>query len=382
MQQQNNNQQNNNEIIENLYDEIKSSGYNLEEIVSGDVRPSEEIKEKINKLVSLDPNFYSNLLSKLVSEEFDEELAKKLWFEILEHKYRISEKLGRNVGIRVATLDYLENIKKIIKTPKIIEEEEFIKTLKLATKDPLTGLYNRRYMFDYMRQLIRKKQNFSLAFLDLDGFKKYNDKEGHQAGDIILQEFAAFLKLNFNDEDKYLAGRYGGDEFILCLVNIDKRTAQDILDKFRQEIQKQFSEIKITVSIGVCEFNSDPEKSDVKDFDELIEKADELLYRVKEFGGNKVFRLRTIHFYYYPENNYTPKEVAVVGDFNNWDRKKGQMVFDPQQKLWYRKMLIKPGVYKYKFLIDTNIWVADKNAKFFADDGFGGKCSVITVAER
>ncbi|MEN3013184.1 MAG: diguanylate cyclase [Endomicrobiia bacterium] len=372
----------NHEVIETLYDEIKSSGYNLEEVVSGDVVPPDTVREKINKLVSLDPNFYSNLLSKLLSEEFDEEVAKKLWFEILEHKYRISEKLGRNVGIRVATLDYLENIKKIIKAPKIIEEEEFIKTLKLATRDPLTGLYNRRYLFDYVRQLIRKKQRFSLAFLDLDGFKRYNDKEGHQAGDVILQEFAAVLKLSFNDENKYIVGRYGGDEFILCMLDVDKRTAQDILDKFRQEIQRQFAEIKITVSIGVCEYNPDLEKSDVKDFDELIEKADELLYRVKEFGGNKVFRLRTIFFYYTPEGNSAPKEVAVVGDFNNWDRKKGQMQFISQQNLWCKKMLLKPGVYKYKFLIDTNIWLADKNAKFFADDGFGGKCSVITVAEK
>lgn len=372
----------NNETIENLYEEIKSSGYNLEEVVSGDIKPTQEIKEKVEKLISLDPNFYSNLLSKLVSEDFDEDFAKKLWFEILEHKYRISERLGRNVGIRVATLDYLENVKGIIKSPKIIEEEEFIKTLKLATKDPLTGLYNRRYMFDAIRQMIRKKQNFSLAFLDLDGFKKYNDKEGHQAGDVILQEFAAVLKLNFNDESKYIIGRYGGDEFILCLLDIDKRKAQEMLDRFRQEIQKQFADIKITVSIGVCEYNSDLEKSDVKDFDELIEKADELLYRVKEFGGNKVFRLRTIFFYYTPENNYIPKEVAVVGDFNNWDRKKGKMNYIPQDNIWCKKMLIKPGVYKYKFLIDTNIWEADRNAKYFADDGFGGVCSVITVAEK
>ncbi|MCX7956836.1 MAG: diguanylate cyclase [Endomicrobia bacterium] len=371
----------NSEIIENLYDEIKSAGYNLEEVVSGDVKPPEEIKEKINKLISLDQNFYSNLISKLVAEEYDEEVAKRLWFEIIEHKYRISEKLNRNVGIRVATLDYLENIKKLIKIPRIIEEEDFLKTIKLATKDPLTGLYNRRYLFDIVRQKIRKKLHFSLAFLDLDGFKKYNDKEGHQAGDVILQEFAATLKSRFYDENAYMIGRYGGDEFILCLFNIDKRRSQQILDEFRQEVQKQFADIGITVSIGVCEYNPDQEKTDVKDFDELIEKADELLYRVKEFGGNKVFRLRTIFFNYYEEDNYKPKEVAVVGDFNNWDRKKGLMQYQ-SDKVWYKKMLLKPGVYKYKYLLDTNIWVIDKKAKFFADDGFGGKCSVITVAEK
>ncbi len=372
---------NNNEIVEILYEEIKSAGYDLEEVVSGDVIPPEDIKAKVEKLISLDKDFYSNLIYNLVSENFEEEEAKKLWDEILKHKWEISQKLGRNVGIRVAILDYLENVKKIIKSPKIIEEDEFIKTLKLATRDPLTGVYNRSYIFNFIRQKIRQKVRFSLAMLDLDGFKRYNDKEGHQAGDVILQEFAATLKLKFEDEEKYVIGRYGGDEFMLCMLETDKRTAQKILNEFRQEVQNQFAQVNITVSIGVCEFNPDPEQTDARDFEELIEKADELLYRVKEFGGNKVFRLRTIHFFFTPDNDYKPKEVAVVGDFNGWDRKKGVMQYLPEENKWYKKMLIKPGVYRYKFLLDTNIWIADKNSKYFADDGFGGQCSVISVSE-
>jgi len=371
-----------NELVENIYDEIKSFGYSLEEIVSGDIVPSKEIKEKVEKLISLDSNFYSNLLYRLVSEEFNEEAAKKLWFEILEHKYKVSEKLGRNIGIRVATLDYLENIKKIIKSPKIIEEKDFIKTLTLATKDPLTGLYNRVYLFNLIMQKIRQRKDFSLAFLDLDGFKRYNDKEGHQAGDMILREFAAMMKLEFNDEEKFIIGRYGGDEFVICLLGLDKTAAQDKLDKFRQKIQKEFSSIGITVSTGVCEYNVDHTKSDASDFEELVEKADELLYRVKEFGGNRVFILRPIVFSYCPKNSYNPKEVSVVGDFNNWDRKKGMMEYMPQENRWFIRMLIKPGTYRYKFLIDTNIWVIDKKAEQFVDDGFGGKCSVIVVSEK
>jgi len=371
-----------NELVENIYDEIRSFGYSLEEIVSGDVSPPKEIREKVEKLISLDNNFYSNLLYKLVSEEFSEETAKNLWFEILEHKYRVSEKLGRNIGIRVATLDYLENIKKIIKSPKIIEEEDFIKTLTLATKDSLTGLYNRAYLFSIIRQKIRQRQNFSLAFLDLDGFKKYNDKEGHHAGDIVLCEFAAMIKLEFNDEEKFIVGRYGGDEFIICLFGLDKYTARDKLDRFRQKVQNEFASIGITVSIGVCEYNVEPAKSDARDFEELVEKADELLYRVKEFGGNKVFILKTVVFNYYSEKNYIPKEVSIVGDFNNWDRKKGIMEYLPQENRWFKKMLIKPGTYRYKFLIDTNIWIADEKSEQFVDDGFGGKCSVIVVSEK
>ncbi|MFN3550582.1 MAG: diguanylate cyclase [Endomicrobiia bacterium] len=367
---------------EHIYEEIKSKGYSIEDIVSGDVIPDEDVKKKIEKLIALDNNFYSTLLYRLVSEEFDEKTAKNLWFEILEHKYKVSEKLGRNIGIRVATLDYLENIKKIITSPKIIEEKEFLKTLRLATKDPLTGLYNRMYLFNFIIQKIRQKQNFSIAFLDLDGFKKYNDKEGHQAGDVILHEFAAMIKLKFSDDNKYLAGRYGGDEFIICLLSVTKEEAKSLLDEFRSVVQKEFSSVGITVSIGVCEYHPDLSKSDARDFEELIEKADELLYRVKEFGGNKVFMFKPIFFYYSLEADYKPKEVAVVGDFNNWDRKKGIMQYDSKNNIWIKKMLLKPGTYRYKFLIDTNLWVVDKQAKYFVDDGFGGQCSVMVVDEE
>jgi hypothetical protein len=58
------------------------------------------------------------------------------------------------------------------------------------------------------------------------------------------------------------------------------------------------------------------------------------------------------------------------------------MQFLSQENRWFKKMLIKPGTYRYKFLIDSNIWVADKNAKYFADDGFGGQCSVVVVYEK
>jgi diguanylate cyclase (GGDEF)-like protein len=359
--------------IEELYQEIQSSGYNLESIVSGDVVPPQDIKQKVEKIISLDKNFYSKLLKQFVSEEFEEEEAKKLWMEILEHKYKISEKLGRNIGIKVATLDYLENIKGIIKSSRIIEEEEFIRTLKLATIDPLTGLYNRQYFFDLVRTKIRKNEKFCIAFLDLDGFKKYNDAEGHQAGDLILQEFAFILKNSFSDESN-LVGRYGGDEFIVCLTDVDKETAKLKLNKFRETVQKQFLEIKITVSIGVCEYPTDS-----TDLTDLIAKVDELLYRVKEFGGNKVFSLISVTFSFYPENSQKAKEVSVVGDFNNWDRKQGLMSFNEKENKWTKTLSLKPGSYRYKFLIDTNFWVVDKNSSSFTDDGFGGQCSVITV---
>lgn len=363
-------------LIEDLYDEIKSAGYDVESILSGDVDAPPNIKSKLDQILSQDKSFYSKLLKKFVGEEFQEEEARTLWKEILDHKYVVSEKLGRNVGVRVAALDYLENIKKIIKSSRIIDEEEFIRTLRMATVDSLTGLYNRQYFFDFVRTHMRRDRTLCLAFLDLDGFKKYNDTEGHTAGDLVLQEFAVMVRQKFENEN-CIVGRYGGDEFVVCMLDVPKHKAYPIFDEFRKEMQEQFLSVKITVSIGLCEYPTDS-----KDFYDLVAKADELLYRVKEFGGNKVFMLRSVELVFYPEKDQKPKEVSVVGDFNNWDRKQGVMVFVPEENKWVIKLLLKPGNYRYKFLLDTNFWMVDKNAKQFVDDGFGGKCSLLTVLEK
>jgi diguanylate cyclase (GGDEF)-like protein len=363
--------------VDDIYREITAAGYSIEAIVSGDIEPPPEIRRRTDMLIAMDRSFYSALVARVSSLQLEEHAARNLWAEIVKHKYMMSEKLGRNVGIAVATVDYLGNIKRLITTPRIIKEEEFLRTIKLATRDALTGLYNRNHVFEWIRRHMRQGKRLALAFLDLDGFKRYNDTEGHQAGDLVLQEFAFLLTHEFAGRGD-IVGRFGGDEFIVCALDTDKKTMQERCDAFRLKVVDQFrATTGITVSIGVAEY-----PYDARDLEELVARADELLYRVKEHHGNKVYRLRTIWFSYAPPKTMQPREVSVVGDFNNWDRKQGTMQRDETSGRWIRRMLLKPGDYKYKFLVDTNIWVADPVSDRQVDDGFGGVCSILKVNER
>lgn len=348
-------------------------GCNLAMVLAHDLDVPSEVMSLVEERKSADPNFYSHLLSMLVAEMYDEKEAYYLWMEIMAHKEMLTSVLGRNVGIRVATFDYLDNIKHLLRSPRIVEENELVSTLHFANYDALTDIYNRRFFMDKLRQFALEQSVFSFAFLDLDGFKRYNDRHGHQAGDTTLQVFSAILKDHFSASE-YLLGRYGGDEFMVACAGRDCKGFKPVLDLFRQRIQEKFQVAQITVSIGITEF-----PSDARDVQELIAKADELLYRVKEFGGNAVFRMKTIRFAFHAEPGMAPKDVVLVGDFNNWERKKNVMAFDETIQSWVVFLRLKPGFYRYKFLIDQNFWLVDRENNQYADDGFGGQCSVIIV---
>jgi len=357
-------------------DELEEEGYRIIDVIAGDVKPTQEIQYIIDKISEEKRgSFYSDILYNLTSERFPEQEAKELWQEILRHKYMISEALKRNVGIRVAALDYLENIKKIIQTPKIVDETEFRETLKLAEFDSLTGVLNRRTFVRTLLQEIQKasqeKQKFSIMMIDLDGFKKLNDKEGHSAGDLILQEFALILKSNLRKGD--IIGRYGGDEFIILLPGVDKYEAKKVGEKIRSVVEREFKSVEITVSIGIAEYPSEGTLSNI-----LISNADEALYRAKEFGKNKVVYFKPVEIRYRTDNPEIT-QVSCVGDFNRWNRKLGEMYYCQESKEWIFNINLKPGVYRYKFLLNGTTWIADPNVSENVDDSFGGKCSILRV---
>jgi len=357
-------------------EELEKQGYELIDIVAGDVKPAVEIQYLVDKAIKKKGgNFYSNILFELTSERFPEEKAKALWQEILHHKYVISEKLGRNIGIRVATLDYLENVKKLIKAPVIISESEFSKKIKLSTTDALTGLFNRRHLYEKLRAMVSEasaeKSKFCVLMTDLDGFKKFNDTQGHQAGDLILQEFAHTLRGNFRSTD--FIARYGGDEMVCILPATDKLTAKEIAKKVCEKVKNEFSEIGIALSVGIAEFPLDAE-----DDERIISQADAAMYRAKAFGGNTASYFHSVELIY-QQNDPQPADIACVGDFNRWNSKKGKMGLDVQSHKWKTSLNLLAGKYKYKFLIDGSRWIAGPENVECGDDGFGGKCSILTV---
>lgn len=162
-----------------------------------------------------------------------------------------------------------------------------------AIHDPLTGLFNRRYMDEtLMRELqrtVRDKKSLCVGMLDLDFFKRFNDANGHEAGDEVLKYIGALLKENFRMSD--VACRFGGEEFVVVLVDSDLSTAYQRLERFRAAVKKGVVHFhdqilpSITVSIGVAE--APMHGTTVKD---IIRAADEALYSAKQAGRDRVER--------------------------------------------------------------------------------------------
>jgi two-component system cell cycle response regulator len=161
---------------------------------------------------------------------------------------------------------------------------------KLANFDSLTGLYNRRAILSKLYELInlanRYKDDFSLSMLDIDHFKRVNDSYGHLTGDEVLEKVAALIRQNIRDTD--IAGRYGGEEFIIILPKTNLSSSWVVAERLRSIIEK--AEMKdsagdafaITVSQGLAGWERG------EDAYSLISRADTALYKAKEKGRNRV----------------------------------------------------------------------------------------------
>jgi len=155
--------------------------------------------------------------------------------------------------------------------------------------DSLTGVLNRRGLFNAIKHLShlaqRQKNNVGVMMIDIDHFKKINDKFGHQFGDEILKYVAATLKSNIRASD--VLGRYGGEEFLAFLSSTDPDSLYDVGDKIRLAVENGNKEMgRVTISIGLAQDRI--EKDVDKELSLLIKRADEKLFEAKNAGRNKV----------------------------------------------------------------------------------------------
>jgi len=165
--------------------------------------------------------------------------------------------------------------------------ESKIKLEEMIIRDDLTGIYNRRYLFNELQLLIssakRYNINFSILMADLDNFKSINDTLGHQMGDMVLKEVAHHLKEELRDTD--IIGRYGGEEFMVILPHIDKTDALKCAERLRRSVEGLRVDglgRKTTISIGLAEYKLG------MSMEALIHMADALLYRAKDLGRNRI----------------------------------------------------------------------------------------------
>ncbi len=166
--------------------------------------------------------------------------------------------------------------------------------INMARRDRLTGLHNmtffeERYPEEFERAQ-RYEYSFSLIMMDIDDFKHYNDSHGHPMGNVLLQKVTAAMTGALRDVD--ILVRYGGEEFVCILPLTDKQVAVEIAERIRSKVLQANVDIPhaeeqprgfVSLSLGVATFPVDSREKD-----ELIELADQRMYRAKRAGKNSV----------------------------------------------------------------------------------------------
>jgi diguanylate cyclase (GGDEF)-like protein len=206
------------------------------------------------------------LLKKSQESSMDEPLS--------ESKKRLASTAAKQIALSLANLNLRNSL------------------LQQAIHDPLTGLFNRRYMEETLEREIlrvrRKKGFLGIIMLDIDHFKRFNDSFGHEAGDTLLQVLGNFLKANIRQED--ITCRYGGEEIIMILPETTLEVTRQRAEELRQGVENLQVEYQgqsmgpVTVSLGVAVYPDQGENGEA-----LIRAADTALYRAKQGGRNRVF---------------------------------------------------------------------------------------------
>jgi diguanylate cyclase (GGDEF)-like protein len=232
---------------------------------------------------------YATLLYILTHLNFSETEAERHWNHIRRHRDALQMALGRDVGLRVALLDYFVNLNRELKNPKVIEISIYESTARSAVTDGLTSLYNHAYFLGALRRETQRARRhaakLSLVMIDLDNFKRLNDTRGHLEGDKVLLKAAALVTENLREID--IAARYGGEEFAVILPDTPRMGGFVAAERIRARVEEHFrrrrSSGAVTISGGVATF-----PDDAGDHEQLIRRADEALYRSKAGGKNRI----------------------------------------------------------------------------------------------
>lgn len=171
----------------------------------------------------------------------------------------------------------------------VTEKVEGKKLKEMASKDALTGLFNRNYiecLLEYEFYKVRHgASSFIAMMMDIDKFKHFNDHFGHSFGDKVLNRVAGKIAQSIRKSD--LAGRFGGDEFLIVLPDAELDDAEEVARRILQSVRLLVIddiELEISMSIGIAKHTNE------KKAEEVVEKADLAMYQAKQQGGNR-FRI-------------------------------------------------------------------------------------------
>jgi len=236
--------------------------------------------------------------------------AGERWTEIERLAAKLKDKLGPPVSLQTVLLHYFHSVAGLLKEPRILSERDLSVLRVNAITDPLTGLYNRRFLMDHLnREIARAERNdgiVSIVLLDLKGFKAVNDHFGHPVGDTVLVKTARIIRELLRGVD---AGcRWGGDEFVLVLPSTDLFSALTVAERVRVKIVETAlpagSGLNVGLHYGVASYPADG-----KTVDFLLKVADVRLYQCREQAGFEGTERR-----HHPRFAVNDTNVRVGGD--------------------------------------------------------------------
>jgi len=331
---------------------------------------------------------FQELAQELTGLTVPKETARAIFGALADHVRDLSRALDRPVGIRTAALDLLDRLEEHLRHEGVVQESPYESLVQMAYIDYLTGLPNFRSLSERFANEIKRASRYgrllSLIMFDLDGFKEINDHFGHLAGNAVLKHVAGLLRNFVRETD--IAGRYGGDEFMVLLPETPKHIAESLAAKIQALIGATPLRLEgdrtlpLTVSLGMASFPRDARTAEL-----LMAEADSAMYKAKRAGRNQVCvsTPRTSAVLSHGPFATPPyQSVHVVGDFNGWDRTAEPMLWDPPKQCFTVELFLAPGNYEYKLLLDQQKITMDPDNPDSVYDGFDGRNSVLKVWEK
>ena len=223
------------------------------------------------------------LLTEWTGLPFDPPEAGRRWAEIERRFSEVRRKLGAPLSLQTVLLHHLHSEAGLWKEPRLLSERDLAVLRVNAITDPLTGLYNRRFLLEHLeREIARAERShgiLSVVLMDLKGFKNVNDRLGHPVGDSVLVRTARVIRESLRAID---AGcRWGGDEFIVVLPNTDLITAFAVAERVRKRVSASALPVATGLTMGV-HYGTAAFPTDGKTVDFLLKVADLRLYQCRE----------------------------------------------------------------------------------------------------
>lgn len=224
-------------------------------------------------------NPYRHLLNALLGSgnKTTERAAASIWKNVLEHRRALRTRLERNISLRVAAMDwlYMQDESRRPFNAMVVSRAVLQSAIEESLHDAVTGLPSRRFFEDMLASYVSTngRRGGTLVFVDLDGFKRANDRFGHARGDRVLRALGEVASASLRAGD--LLGRVGGDEFAFLLAGVGIKVARAIVDRLRIAFEERCSSEGVSFSYGATLLRAGESAA------EALKRADRAMYRSK-----------------------------------------------------------------------------------------------------